>query len=377
MNFEFATATQIIFGPGTLKKITDYVTGKRVFVVTSGRAARAQPLLDLLPGEYTVYSVPGEPTVEMIREATAQAAGFDAVIGMGGGSAIDAGKAIAALATNPGDPLDYLEVVGKGQSLKNPPLPYYAIPTTAGTGAEVTKNAVLAVTQQRVKVSLRSPLMLPRLALLDPELTLSLPPEITASTGLDALTQVLEPFVSKNANPITDALAKEGLMLAARALRRAYTQGDDLNARSDMMLASLLGGMALANAKLGAVHGFAGVLGGMFNAPHGAVCAVLLPHVMTVNVRALQAREPENPALRRYDVLAPILTGHATAQAADAVRWVQDLCAELQVPPLGHYGITPADFSEIIEKSAASSSMKGNPITLTHDELAEILTLAL
>ena len=228
-----------------------------------------------------------------------------------------------------------------------------------------------------MKVSLRSPLMLPRLAVVDPELTYGLPPAITASTGLDALTQVLEPYVSSKANPLTDALCWEGLRRAARSLRRAYEQGDDRAAREDMALTSLFGGLALANAKLGAVHGFAGPFGGMFPAPHGATCAALLPHVMAVNVQALQARQPNDEALQRYDDVAQILTGRRDATAADGVAWVQEMVRTLQVPGLSTYGFSQADFPAVIEKAAVASSMQGNPITLTPEELSEILNRAL
>jgi len=390
--FEFATATRIIFGAGTLREVGPLAAemGSRALVVTGRKPARATPLLDLLAAqgiEAITFSVAGEPTAEVTRLGTQRAreAGCDLVIGFGGGSALDTGKAVAALLTNGGDPLDYLEVIGQGQPLVRPSAPYIAIPTTAGTGAEVTRNAVLASPEHRVKVSLRSPLMLPRLALVDPQLTYSMPPEVTASTGLDALTQVMEPYVSNRANPLTDALCRDGMRRAARSLRRAYAcgeqgrtkHGDDAAAREDMALASLFGGLALANAKLGAVHGFAGPIGGVFPAPHGAVCASLLPHVMAVNVRALQERFPESEALRRYDEIARILTGNERATADDGVAWVQELCDALRIPSLASYGVTPDNFPVLIEKASVASSMKGNPIQLTPDEMREILTRAL
>jgi alcohol dehydrogenase class IV len=383
MRFEFATATRIIFGAGTLQEVGELAAelGRRAFVVTGRSAERAKPLLDFLSGvgiESNIFSVQGEPTTEVARQGTgrARANRCDLVVGFGGGSALDAGKAIAALLTNGGDPLDYLEVIGKGEPLAEPAAPYIAIPTTAGTGAEVTRNAVLVSPEHRVKVSLRSSLMLPRLALVDPELTYSLPPDVTASTGLDALTQVMEPFVSVKANPLTDAVCREGMQRAARSLRIAYERGDDSSAREDMAIVSLFGGLALANAKLGAVHGFAGPLGGMFPGPHGAICARLLPFVMTVNVRALQEREPESPALRRYDKIAQILTGDTSATADDGVAWVRELCEVLQVPSLAVYGLTRADFPSLIQKAAVASSMQGNPIKLTPEELEEILERA-
>ncbi len=382
MNFEFATSTRIIFGSGTLSKVGSLAAklGHRALVTTGLALEQTKPILEQLTDcglDAIPFTVTGEPTIDTIQAGILQARAkeCDLIIGFGGGSAIDTGKAIAALLTNGGQPLDYLEVIGAGKSITQPAAPYIAIPTTAGTGAEVTRNAVLGSPEHRVKVSLRSPFLLPRLALVDPELTYDLPPRLTASTGLDALTQVLEPYVSHKANPLTDAICREGLGRAARSLRRAYAQGgNDLDARADMALTSLLGGLALANAALGAVHGFAGPLGGMFpTAPHGATCAALLPHVMAVNVRALQERAADTQARQRYDEVAQILTGSHKAVAADGVVWVQELCRDLQIPPLSAYGLTKADFPALIEKSAKASSMRGNPIKLTDDEMAEIL----
>ncbi|MFN2229561.1 MAG: iron-containing alcohol dehydrogenase, partial [Anaerolineae bacterium] len=380
----FATATRIIFGPGTLKEIGPIAAemGSRALVVTGSSPERAQPLLDNLAAqgvEIAVFAVPGEPTTHLVAEGTEKArqAGCDVVIGIGGGSAIDAGKAIAALLTNGGEPLDYLEVIGKGQPLAKPPAPYIAVPTTAGTGSEVTKNAVLASPEHRVKVSLRSNLTLPHLAVVDPELTYSVPPEITASTGLDALTQVIEPYVSNKANPLTDAICQEGIRRGARSLRSAFENGADVAAREDMAITSLFGGLALANAKLGAVHGFAGPMGGMFHAPHGAICGRLLPYVMAANVQALQERGQGSAALHRYDKVAQLLIGTLRATAHDGVSWIQALCAALDVPPLSAYGVTAEDFTLIIEKAAKSSSMKGNPIELNTEEMEEILKRAL
>jgi alcohol dehydrogenase class IV len=355
--------------------------GRRAFVVTGRTAERAVPLLEQLKErgvESTLFHVSGEPTTDIVLAGVQRAreTGCDFVIGMGGGSVLDTGKAIAALLTNSGQLLDYLEVVGLGKPLTNAAAPYIAIPTTAGTGSEVTRNAVLASPQHHVKVSLRSPLMLPRLAVVDPQLTHSMPPTVTASTGLDALTQVLEPYVSSRANPMTDAICREGLGRAARSLRRAYEDGNDAAAREDMALTSLFGGLALANAKLGAVHGFAGPMGGLFPAPHGVICARLLPYVVEANVRALQARLPTSPALARYDEVAQILTGQTTAKAADGVTWIQGLCRALDVPPLSDFGLTEDDFPIVVEKARKASSMQGNPIVLTDEELVGILRQA-
>ncbi|MEM7033253.1 MAG: iron-containing alcohol dehydrogenase [Chloroflexota bacterium] len=384
MPFEFATATRIIFGAGKIQDIGSIASamGKKIFVVTGSNPERSKPLLDLLSTadlKTETFSVGQEPTIPLIKDGTEQIrqVGSEVVISFGGGSVLDAGKAIAALATNPGDPLDYLEVIGKGQSLTNTPLPFIAIPTTAGTGAEVTKNAVLASPDHRVKVSLRSAAMLPDVALIDPELTYSVPPAITASTGMDAFTQVLEPFVSHLANPVTDGLCRIGLAYGARSLKRAYEDGSDQQAREDLALTSLLGGLALANAKLGAVHGFAGVLGGMYHAPHGAICARLLPPTMAANVQALRERDPENIAIKRYQEVAHIVTQNPSADITDGVSWVKALGERLQIAPLSSYGIKAEDFSIIVEKSAGSSSMKGNPITLTGRELVQILEAAM
>lgn len=384
VQFEFATAARILFGAGKVHEVGALAAdvGKRAFVITGKTTERAAPLFDALAAnniEAATFAVSGEPTTDIAQAAAqqAKAAECELVIGFGGGSPLDTGKAVAALLTNGGAPLDYLEVIGKGQPITQPAAPYIAIPTTAGTGTEVTRNAVLKSPQHRVKVSLRSALILPRIAVIDPELTYSLPPDVTASTGLDAFTQVLEPFVSLKANPMTDALCREGLSRAARSLRCAYEHGENVEAREDMAVVSLFGGLALANAKLGAVHGFAGPAGGMFPAPHGAVCARLLPFAMEMNVRALQERFKSSEALQRYDEIARIFTGSDVAVASDGVEWVQDLCAALDVPPLSSYGMTADDIPTLAQKAGKSSSMKGNPVTLTPDEMTAILQQAL
>ena len=392
MRFEFATASRIIFGPGTRHEVASLAAeiGKgpreaririRACVVTGHTLERAQPLLEQLNKqaiECVTFSVPEEPTTTVVKAGVKQArqAGSDLVIGIGGGSVLDTAKVIAAMLTNAGELEDYLELVGRGKPLTQSPVPCISIPTTAGTGAEVTCNAVLRVPEHQVKVSMRSPLMLPCLAVVDPELTHSMPPSVTAGTGLDALTQLMEVYVSNKANPLTDGICREGLKRAGRSLRQAYEDGSNRTAREDMALASLFGGLGLANAKLGAVHGFAGPLGGMFSAPHGLICARLLPIVCQANVQALQSREPSSPALARYDEIAQILTGKVTARAADGVAWVQGLCAALKVPPLAEFGLKEQHFPTIVAKSQKSSSMKGNPITLTEGELLEILKKA-
>lgn len=381
-SFEFVTANQIIFGAGKLNELGKFIDGKTKHALfvrgsSSGAIPRVQEILSRSGIPFTEFQVPGEPTIEIVQEGLKAARQCDMVIGLGGGSVMDTGKAIAALATNPGEVLDYLEVIGNGQPLLYAPLPYIAIPTTAGTGAEVTRNAVLESPEHHVKVSLRSPLMLPRIALVDPELTYDLPPEVTASSGLDALTQLIEPFVSVKANPMTDAICREGIRYAARSLRRAYANGDDKEAREGMSVASLFGGLALANAALGAAHGFAGPLGGMLHVPHGVLCARFLPLVMEGNIRAMETRQPDAPALGRYIEIAQILTGSQDAAALDGVEWAGKLVEELKIPRLSAYGMTPEDFEEAVQKTEKASSFKGNPVTLTAKELTSILEQAL
>jgi alcohol dehydrogenase class IV len=383
LSFEFATATRIVFGPGRLREIGQLakVIGRRALVVTGRNQGRAQALVANLKSagvDSFLFSVVTEPEVRTVSEGVAKAkeSGCDLVISFGGGSAIDAGKAIAAMLHNTGPLLDYLEVIGKGNALSVPPAPFIAIPTTAGTGSEVTRNAVLASPEHKVKVSLRSPLMLPRVALVDAELTYDLPPALTASTGLDALTQLIEPYVSCRANPMTDALCVEAIPRAARSLPKVFNAGDNPEARQDLCLASLVGGLALANAGLGAVHGFAGPIGGMFPAPHGAVCAALLPHAMEVNLRALRQRERENPALKRYETLGAFLTGNPAATADDGVSWVARLVQELKIPPLRVYGLDANCCAEVVRNAARASSMKANPIVLTSEEMGEVLSRA-
>jgi len=383
MRFEFATATRILFGEGVSREVPAAAAamGRRALVVTGAAPGRAAPLIADLERAGVAcqrFPVSGEPTLDLIAAGAAEARGScDLVIAIGGGSAIDAGKALAAMLANPGEPLDYLEVIGRGRPLEHPSAPFIAVPTTAGTGSEVTRNAVLASTEKGVKASLRSAGMLPRLAAVDPELTLDLPKPVTASTGMDALTQLIEPYVSVRANPMTDMFCVEGIRRAAAALPRAWENGRDAEARRDMSWASLLGGLSLANAGLGAAHGFAAVIGGMFPAPHGAVCAAMIPHVIEVNIRALRSRAPQSPALTRYEEIARLVTGHSQAIPEDAARWVTDLCRRLEIPPLRAYGVTGTHVTDLVENAARTSSMKGNPIALTPEEMREVMSAAI
>ena len=384
MEFTFITATRIVFGAGRLPEAAVFARGfgRRAFVVTGKTPERAGPLLKALRGssvDFVTHSVSGEPEIAAVRGAVAAARGYgaDLVIGMGGGAVLDTAKAVAILFTHDGDILDYLEIIGRGKPLEESPLPFLAIPTTSGSGAEVTWNSVIASREDRAKVSLRSPLMAAKLALVDPALTYDLPPGLTATTGMDALAQLLEAYVSTKANPLTDGLCLQGLERAARSLRRAVSNGSDLIAREDMSIASLFGGMALAGAGLGAAHGIAGPLGGMIEAPHGALCAALLPEVLAENVRALQERLPGSEALSRYDIIAKILTGDADARAEQSATWLRELVLELGIPPLAKHGLRRENVPELVTKAARASSMRGNPVLLTDAELTAIIETAL
>jgi alcohol dehydrogenase class IV len=367
-------------GVGRLDELPSVLVqlGTRALVCTGSHPDRHESLIASLGLPCLVFPADGEPTVEAARAATSAAReyGVDVVVAIGGGSVMDLGKAVAMLLANGGDPLDYLEVVGQGQKITQASIPNVAVPTTAGTGSEVTANAVLTSTEHNLKASLRSPLMTPHVALVDPLLTVGCPPSVTASSGLDALTQCLEPFVSIRANPLTDSLAREGLRRTSSGLRRAYSDGSDVEARTDMALGSLLGGMALANAKLGAVHGFAGVIGGALNIPHGMACAALLAPVVEANVRALRSRQPGAPALARYEEAARVLTDYPDASIEDGVAWIREALTLLAVPGLAAYGLRPEHADDVIAQAAKSSSMQGNPVLLNEQELRAILAEA-
>jgi alcohol dehydrogenase class IV len=379
--FDFATAGRILAGSGRAADLPEVLAGlgTRVLVCTGADPARHSGLLAGLGIPSAVFAVPGEPTIELARTGITAAREHraDVVAAIGGGSVIDVGKAVAMLLGNGGDPLDYLEVVGSGRKITQPAVPCVAVPTTAGTGAEVTANAVLASPAHGVKASLRSPLMIPRVALVDPRLTVSCPPPVTAASGMDALTQCLEPYVSARSSPLTDGLAREGLRRAGAGLRAAFADGSDLAARTDMAMCSLLGGIALANAKLGAVHGLAGVIGGTAAVPHGVACAALLAPVVEANVRALRSGNAGHPVLERYAEAAQALTGNPSAAVEDGLAWIHETVTVLGIPRLGAFRISPQDADDVAAKAARSSSMQGNPVTLSHDDLRAILLQAI
>lgn len=379
--FELVAPGRVVIGHGRLKEAGTLVKdwGPRCLVFNGSNPERTAPLCSGLNASgclVETLSVVGEPTFDIIREYVnrAQSMQPDSIVAIGGGSVIDTAKAVAMLLANGGDPLDYAEVIGKGLPVTKQSIPFVAIPTTAGAGAEATKNAVLIEPMKKAKVSLRSPLMIPRIVIIDPELTLSLPPNVTAATGMDAMCQLIEAFVTKKANPVTDALCRAGIPRAVRSLKRACECPDDINAREDMSLAAWWSGMALANAGLGAAHGFAAALGGMCSAPHGLICAVILPPVCRANIDALSG---EDTASERYRELAVMLTGNEDAQSGDAVCWLEKLAESLPLKKLRDYGVADLDADHVVDAAMRSSSMKGNPVELPRDAVAEVLRVSL
>ena len=384
VGFDLAVPADIRFGAGRVSEVPQAVAGlgaSQVLVVTGRDTSRADGIRAALTTagiSSAVFGVATEPSVDVVRAAVqvSAEAGCDAVLGFGGGSALDVAKAAAVLATSGTDPLDHLEVIGAGRPIVKPGLPCIAVPTTAGTGSEVTRNSVLS--SGAVKASLRSPLLLPKVAVVDPDLLAGLPRPVIASSGMDALSQLIEPFLSRRANPFSDALAKDGIRRSARSLQRAWLDGmGEATVREDLAVASLFGGMCLANSGLGAVHGIAAAAGARLSAPHGAVCAAVLAASMAINLRALRDRAPEHPALRRLVEVAALLTDRPQAAAEDGIDWLQELTATLSIPGLLHYGLDRAEIPDLVSGAQQASSMRANPIELSDAEVSEILTRSL
>ena len=382
-SFDWHAPSRIRFGPGTAAELPSMVAslGLRAWWVTGSQPARWSGLREAVAKACEVVGstvVQREPTVEDAAHGAdaCRAVRADVVVAVGGGAVIDAAKAIAAFASNPGDPFDHLEVIGHGRPLAREPLPVVAVPTTAGAGAEATRNAVLCSTRHRLKVSLRHPGLVPRVALVDPELTHGLPPSVTAFSGIDALTQVLEPWVSRRAHPISDALCEAALRRIGPALRTVMTSPSP-QARETMSWCALAGGLALANAGLGVIHGFAAPLGGLMAMPHGALCAAMAAPGVAANLRALEQRQPMSPALARYDQAAAWLVGHADATRHDLVPWLADLARRAGVPSLAEAGLVREQVPEVVAAAQRSSSMAANPIALTQDELSLALAGAI
>jgi alcohol dehydrogenase class IV len=391
MDFEHFSVPRIIFGNGRFSEAGAVAArlGRKALIVTHGSESAA-PLVRRLSEQLRsagitveLQHIGGEPEVHDVDVGvdTARTSGAEVVIGLGGGSAIDAAKAIAGVLANGGSALDYMEVIGEGKKIERPAKPWIAIPVTAGTGAEVTRNAVIGFREKHFKASLRSDLLLPRAAIVDPELGVDVRPEVTARCGMDALTQCLEAFVSKRAQPLSDQAALDGLRRASRSLRRAYENGSDLESRGEMALAALCGGIALTNAGLGAVHGFAAPLGAQIPVPHGTVCAALLPHVMDANIKALRAKGAPAETLARYATIGRALSGldvQDDDEAIDAgVKVARDLVRELGIPRLGSFGLRDKDVPGIVGRARKASSMRYNPVDLDEDVLVGILRAAI
>ena len=376
--FSFQTAGEIRFGRGVAKDAAPraFGFGRRVLLVHGATAARAEWLAKALRdvgADVAGFACGQEPDVALIEAGVeaARAHGAQVVVGLGGGAVIDAGKAMAALVPATRPMLDHLEVVGRGLPLEADPLPFIALPTTAGTGAEVTKNAVIGVPEAGRKVSLRDARMLPDVALVDPGLTDGLPKAVSLASGLDAVTQVIEPYVSSKATRMTDALCRAAIAPGLRALRQLVDAGEDAAARDDLAWCSLSGGLALANAGLGGVHGLAGPIGGVSPAPHGAVCGRLLPFVLEENAR----RAEGVTAVRLGEVrgwIAEALDGAPDEAPTTLEAWARDA----GLPGLQAMGLAPEQFGAVAEAAAASSSMKGNPVALDVACLHEILQSA-
>lgn len=390
--FDFHGIPPIQFGCGRFENLgaTAASHGRSVYLITNagtpgdgGLVDRAIAQLEGRGLQATVWRQRGEPQVTQVTEALhgARKAAADVVIALGGGSALDMAKAVAGLLANGGGPLDYMEVIGEGRPLTKPAAPWIAVPTTAGTGAECTRNAVIGSPEHRFKASLRSPHLLPRLALVDPELTVSLSPEVTARSGMDALCQLIESYTSRGAQPMTDVLALEGIRRAARALPDAYRDGNDLTARQDMALAATLSGITLSNAGLGAAHGFAAPLGARLPIPHGTICGALLPHVMAANIIAARCQDPPHTELlSRYAAIGRALVGDDRMEderaAEEGIRFVRDLVDQFSLPRLGQFGLNDACIPELVAQARRSSSMRYNPIALSEQALADVLRAA-
>lgn len=383
MNFDFSTSGQIIFGQGSIQRLAEVITGIGGYgmVVMGSHLDGNNPVEDNLISAgipYTRTVVLREPTMDIIEAGAAEARDkkVDFIIAIGGGSVIDAGKAIGMLASNAGRVLDFVEVVGKGQRFTKPSLPVIAIPTTAGTGSEVTRNAVVSIPQHKVKASLRHPGMVPYKAIIDPGLMLDLPAGITSSTGMDALTQVIEPFTSAKSNPMVDSLCLPAIKMGIQSLPECYSTPHNLEAREKMAYVSLIGGIALTNAGLGAVHGFAAAIGGMKDIPHGAICASMLVPVLEANYLAIMERQPENPARDKYEILTKLLLPPGRRNVEELIKMLYQFTQEIGTPGLGKLGVRTEEYPQIVEKALNASSMKGNPIRLSAEELTNILHIS-
>lgn len=388
-DFSIAKLPRIEFGTGCFKKLPDIVAGygRRILLVTGGQSFSRTDYWQLFINElngramtWTHCTVAEEPSPKLIDETVKVFAdhSFDVVVGIGGGSALDAAKAIAGLLKVQRSVMDYLEGVGPELSYKGPTVPFIAVPTTAGTGSEATKNAVLSKQGENgFKKSFRHEKLVAEYAIVDPNLLSSCPPSVIAANGMDALTQLIESYVSTRSNAFTDALVLSGLYAAREALIPLYQQkGQSKPHREKMAYAALISGITLAQVGLGSVHGLASPLGAFYPMPHGVVCGTLVASATAVNIKSMLTREPENKALEKYRHLAEILCGktYRDPEAAYSaltnllIRWTK----ELMLPRLSHFGLRETELNKVITNSRGSS-MKTNPIVLSDEEIRHIL----
>jgi alcohol dehydrogenase class IV len=380
MGFEFVTAPHIVFERGAVKKLPGICAGfgKSCLIVTGGSSLRRSGVLGTLVNGMTQMGIKatlydgasGEPTPDIVDTAVeiGRSAQVDVVLGIGGGSAMDTAKAAAAIITNGGHVRDYLEGVGTGAKVKADPLPFIAVPTTAGTGTEVTKNAVVMSVKDRFKASMRDDRMMARVAVIDPELTISVPADVTAASGMDAICQLIESFTTLQANPFCDAMALYHTPRAMKALRRAFDDGSDIEARETMSLAAMVSGMCLANAGLGAAHGVGAGLGAVLGVQHGIACGMLLPHVVRYNAEH---------GITKYAQLAPAICGRHYKDDTDGAKAVADAVEELglylKLPvSLRDLGVNESNVEELAAASMGSS-MKKNPVSFTLESCRDFI----
>ena len=383
-SFNFARLPLIYFGSGKINDLPEIVSfyGKSVLLVTGARSfmdsRRAGSLFDLFGSSGIAFQhvpVRNEPSPDLVDDTVLKFKGIEinAVVSIGGGSVIDAGKAISAMLGKSGSVMEYLEVVGD-KAHPGTKVPFIAVPTTSGTGSEATKNAVISkVGKAGFKRSLRHDNLVPDAAIVDPELTLDCPPEITAAAGMDCFTQLAEAYLSTKSNEYTDTLALEGIRAVNRSLIRSFNHGDDIEARSDMSFAALTSGICLANAGLGAVHGLAGTIGAMYNIPHGAVCGTLMAEANRINVRELRRTGDGEPALKKYATLGRIFSDTSGKRDDYYIDFFIDYLTaatyHLHLPELSRFGLIHEDMQAICSKS----DVKNNPVSLRAEQLMEIL----
>ncbi len=387
--FSLARLPRIVFGPGSIKKVPGLLAhyGKRVLLVTGGNSFMAsrhwKELSEAMHRQgffWETRKVTGEPSPQLVDEAVTALRGgrFDVVLGIGGGSVLDAAKAIAGLLGPGNSVMDHLEGVGPEKPYLGPATPFVAVPTTAGTGSEATKNAVLSTHgPEGFKKSFRDEQLVPEYAVIDPDLLAACPPHLIAANGMDAFTQLLESYVSSKANPFTDALAWSGMEAVRDGLLAWYEGGAGAaEGREKMAYAALLSGITLAQVGLGSVHGLAAPLGAFFPIPHGVVCGTLLEAATRVNIEAMAAREPANPALAKYARVGRLLHGmkHMDDMAACGalLQTLNEWATRMALPRLGVFGVTAADLPQVIAH-CRGSSMKTNPIVLSDAEVGIIL----